>query len=61
MHADQENSVWTAHPHLLAEKNTYVEFFSVCLFLLFLKRGFDFFFPFRGPNEDGSKGFEFRR
>ena len=43
MHADQENSVWTAHPHLLAEKNTYVEFFSVCLFLLFLKRGFDFF------------------
>ena len=43
MYADQENSVWTAHPHLLAEKNTYVEFISVCLFLLFLKGGFDFF------------------
>ena len=42
MYADQENSVWTAHPHLLAEKNTYVEIFF-CLFLLFLKRGFDFF------------------
>ena len=27
MYADQENSVWTAHPHLLAEKVTYVEFF----------------------------------
>ena len=59
MYADQESSVWTTHPHLLAEKVTYIDFF---LFLMFLKRGFDFFFsPFRGPNEDGSKGFEFRR
>ena len=41
MYADQENSVYTAHPHLLAEKNTYVEF---CLFVSPVSKAWFWFF-----------------